>query len=165
MDAGLAGILGTLLGFATSSIKDAIASFSKGKKFEIALQAELNRAIRTLDEKMSWLERPLPAGMVEKLSHRIVAVDGKPLYLGEKEALRIPYQFWSKNYPEIVVIVSAKSFRRFSSLYDCLQRFETKFADMKYAFECSDGDSKVMALACYRDLKQIQKEIQELKRA
>src|ERR1035437_6433826 len=163
MDAGLAGILGTLLGFVTSSVKDAIGKFSKGKKFEIALQEEVNRAIRILDEKMSWLERPLPADIAEKFSDRVVVVDGKKMYLGEKETFHVPMRFWSKNYAEIVFIISAKAFPKFSSLYDCLQRFEAKFADMKYSFECTDGDSKVMAAACYSDLKGIQKEIEELR--
>ena len=36
-----------------------------------------------------------------------------------------------------------------------IRKFESKFREMKLAFQVSGGDPKQMALACYRDLIEI----------
>ncbi len=152
MDQGTAGLLGVLLGAALSSGGAIYRWYAKRRRYETAISLEFRRAVRMIDAKLSWLERPLPPSVVEAVPNRIVRIDGAPLYLGEDEKFTIPLPFWQTNFNEIVSLLPAKSFSSFAATAELIEMFETKFSDMKLSFLGTVGNPSEMAAACYKDL-------------
>ena len=163
IDGGLAAILGVILGAGLSSARAIYEWYSKRRRFEAAVELELRRVIRTIDAKLSWLQRPLPSDIVSHIGNRVVQIDGRDFYLGEQEQLAIPLSFWRANYKEIVSILPTSSFSAFAEAVELIEMFETKFSDMKSSFGGTVGDPKQMAAVCYRDLIQIAERLKQSK--
>jgi len=158
MNEGMIGIAGVIIGFLAATMKEWYERNEKRKRFELAIKIELEEAVDQIMDKMRWLEREKtpndPAG--------IVSVDGRQMYLGEKEKFQVATPFWNNNYSEIVAVTSTEAYKQFSKAFKLLRKFESKFADMKLSFECHTGDPKTMAAAVYKDLKKIQTDLQNL---
>lgn len=161
MDQGIAAILGVVLGAGLSSTRAIYEWYAKRRRYETAISLEIRRAVRTIDAKLSWLERPLPPSIVEAVPDRIVRIDGAPLYLGEDEKFTIPLPFWQANYKEIVSLLPNRSFSSFAEVAELVEMFETKFSDMKQSFLGTVGDPGEMAAACYKDLLAIRQRVKQ----
>lgn len=161
MDQGTAGLLGVLLGAALSSAGTIYRWYAKRRRYEAAISLEFRRAVRMIDGKLSWLERPLPPSIVEAVPNRIVLIDGVPIYLGEDEKFTITLPFWQTNFNEIVSLLPAKYFSSFASIAELVEMFEAKFSDMKLSFLGTVGNPSEMAAACYKDLLAIRRSIRQ----
>lgn len=161
MDQGLAAILGVLLGIGASSTGAIYKWYAMRRRYETAISLELRRAVRMIDAKLSWLERPLPPSIVAAVPDRIVQVNGASLYLGEDEKFTVPLPFWQTNYKEIVSLLPNKSFSAFAETAELVETFETKFSDMKLSFLGTVGNPGEMAAACYKDLLAIRQRLKQ----
>ena len=159
IDQGVAGLLGVLLGAALTSGGAIYRWYAKRRRYEAAISIEFRRAIRMIDVKLSWLERPLPPNVVEAVPDRIVRIDGVPRYLGEDEKFTIPLPFWQTNFNEIVSLLPAKTFLSFAATAELVDMFEAKFFDMKSSFLGTVGNPGEMAAACYQDLRAIRRRL------
>lgn len=161
MDQGLAAIIGVLLGIGASSTGAIYKWYAMRRRYETAISLELRRAVRMIDAKLSWLERPLPPSIAETVPNRIVQIDGTGLYLGEDEQLSVPLPFWQTNYKEIVSLLPDKSFSAFAETAELIEMFEAKFSDMKLSFLGTVGNPGEMAAACYKDLLAIRQRLKQ----
>ena len=161
MDQGLAAIIGVLLGVGASSTGAIYKWYAMRRRYETAISLELRRAVRMIDTKLSWLERPLPPNIAEAVPNRIVQIDGVSLYLGEDEKFTIPLPFWQTNYKEIVSLLPNKSFSSFAETAELVEMFEVKFSDMKLSFHGTVGNPGEMAAACYKDLLSIRQSLKQ----
>lgn len=161
IDQGTAGLLGVLLGAALSSGGAIYRWYAKRRRYETAISLEFRRAVRMIDAKLAWIERPLPPSIIEAVPNRIVRISGAPLFLGEDETFTIPLPFWQTNFNEIVSLLPAKSFSSFAATAELIEMFETKFSDMKLSFLGSVGNPSEMAEACYKDLLAIRQRIKQ----
>lgn len=161
MDQGLAAILGVLLGAGLSSARAIYEWCAKRRRYETAISLELRRAVRMIDAKLSWLERPLPPSIVAAVPDRIVQIDEAYLYLGEDEKFTIPLPFWQTSYKEIVSLLPNKSFSSFAETAELVEMFEAKFSDMKLSFLGTVGNPGEMAAACYKDLLAIRQRLKQ----
>ncbi|MEO1144345.1 MAG: hypothetical protein AAFY26_01910 [Cyanobacteria bacterium J06638_22] len=92
----------------------------------------------------------------------MVEVNGRALYLGEKEEFELNFRFWDENYTDIILILSTKDFSLFANIYQLFEDFILKFNQMKRAFEEDTGNKGKIALICYQDLHLLFKEIERL---
>jgi hypothetical protein len=158
---GIVAILGVIIGAGLSYVRDITGWLTKRKSFDIGATFELRKALRKINDKMSWLSRPIPEDLRKALAKGLVTVDGQDLYLGEVEEFKVPLRFWERNYVDILSLMSARRFQQFAEAFDLVQQFEAKFAEMKTAFLGSVGDPKKMARACYNELREIKKHLDE----
>lgn len=161
LDQGIAAILGVLLGAGLSSTRAIYEWYAKRRRYETAISLELRRAVRMIDAKLSWLERPLPPSIVQSMPNRVVQIDGARLYLGEDEKFTIPLPFWQTNYKEIVSLLPNKSFSSFAETAELIEMFEDKFSDMKLSFRGTVGNPSEMAAACFKDLLAIRQRLKQ----
>lgn len=159
MDQSTAGLLGVLLGAALSSGGAVCRRYAKRRRYETAISFEFRRAVRLIDAKLSWLQRPLPSGVVAAVPDRLVRIDGAPLYLGEDEKFTLALPFWQTNFQEIVSLLPTDSFSSLAATAELIEMFETKFCDMKLSFLGTVGNPGEMAAACHKDLLAIQKRL------
>jgi len=125
-------------------------------KLERAVAKEILNAIKKVDQKVSWIERPVSREELPGADpNHFVTIGQRDYYLGEREKFHIPLPFWTGNSCEIILTISEQSYDKFSDMVQLLQEFETKFIEMKQAFDCSVGDSKIMAASAFEDLKAI----------
>ena len=128
---------------------------TKGSRFENAVRAEIDQAKDSVHQKMLWLSRdqtPYRAQIEERL---LIEFEGKLLYLGEPEDFSLTLPFWDHNLRDVIEATSARAFNRMCREVSLLRKFESKFREMKLAFQIGGGDPKQMALACHRDLIEI----------
>ena len=85
----------------------------------------------------------------------LIEFKGKLLYLGEPEDFSLTLPFWDHNLRDVIEATSTRAFNRMCREVSLLRKFESKFREMKLAFQIGGGDPKQMALACYRDLIEI----------
>jgi hypothetical protein len=151
----IAALLGVVTGFILPLLVAYVQSRMKGSRFENAARAEIAEAKSRVHEKMLWLSRnqaPYRAHSDERL---LVAFDSKLLYLGEPEEFTLALPFWQQNLRDLIEVASTSAFNNLCREVSQLRKFESKFREMKLAFQIGGGDPKQMALACYRDLIQI----------
>ena len=133
---------------------------SKRERFERAIVKELERAIKKVDGKIRWMEKPATRELIPNADPKhIVTIGKRDFYLGERETFHVALPFWTNSYCEIVASISSSAFDKFSDIVELLQEFETKFADMKLSFDCVIGDPKKMAAVLYEELKEIHAKI------
>jgi len=131
----------------------------RGARYENAARVEIGRAKETVHEKMRWLSRDVPRSLQRGDKLMVESGDGKLLYLGEDERFFVSLLFWDTYSGAIVQALSHQAYQRLALEVYRLRRFEQKFREMKLAFKTGSGDPKVMALACYRDLQEIEREL------
>lgn len=161
IDQGTAVLLGVLLGAALSSGGAIYRWYAKRRRYETVIGLEFRRAVRMIDTKLAWIERPLPPNIIEAVPDHIVRIGGMPLYLGEDEKLTIQLPFWQTNFNEIVSLLPTKSLSSFATTAELIEMFETKFSDMKLSFLGSVGNPGKMAEACYKDMLSIRQRIKQ----
>jgi hypothetical protein len=152
MDKMLSALLGTFVGFLLPTLAGLIKSRTLGKRFANAVRQELAQAAERIHRKMVWLSRDVTAELTGKDSKRIVECDGRSLFLGELETFEIALSFWQGNIRAIAEITDTATFDQICEQVALVRRFESKFKDMKAAFNFSDQNPKEMALVCYREL-------------
>ena len=161
MEKILIGLLGALIGFALPYITKLWETFIKTKRIKSALFAEIRYAKREIELKLEWIGRDVTNQINEVDKKRLIDYKEKKLFLGEKEVFNLKCKYWEDKYCEIAEILSESEFAYFAEIHRLMSKFVEKFAQMKGAFETDFGDPKWMALACYEDLLQINKELQE----
>ena len=152
MNQGIAALLGVVVGALLTALTSLCGWWCKRGRFEAAVGFELEKALRTMQEKMRWIKAPPPPGVPPD---DIVEIDGNALYLGQEEAFHLDLNFWQSNYRDIVEHLQSAAFIEYSETVDTMRQFEEKFAGMKRAFKGTIGDHKAMAAACYRDLTRL----------
>ena len=158
---GAIAVLGVVVGAALSYVRDISEWLAKRRSVEIGAAFELRKAQRAIHKKMDWLSRSIPINIKEAVASRVVTVNGHDLYLGEDEEFEVPIKFWERNYRDILSLLSTRRFPQFAEAFDLVQSFEVKFREMKNTFRGSVGEPKVMAEACYQDLRRIMKRLDE----
>ncbi len=155
MNQAITALLGAVTGFFLPLIASYVRSRTKGSRFENAVRAEIDQAKDSVHQKMLWLSRdqtPYRAQIEERL---LIEFEGKLLYLGEPEDFSLTLPFWDHNLRDVIEATSARAFNRMCREVSLLRKFESKFREMKLAFQIGGGDPKQMALACHRDLIEI----------
>jgi hypothetical protein len=161
MDQGTAAIIGVIIGGLLTMVPSIFAHFSKRKKFQTAISYDIAEAIDLIDRKLEWMERPLPQEIIDMYPDLMVRINDKFLFLGEKEQLSFPLIFWKTYYFEIVSLIDHNKFKKYHKAYRLINDFKNKFDDMKASFLGTSGDPKIMALACYKDLKKIREKLND----
>lgn len=157
---------GVIGGFALPYLAKTWETLRRAKRIKSALTNEITCAKKEIEFKLEWLYRDVSAQLKEVDETRIVDYNGKKLYLGEDEAFTLKCKYWEDRYNDIVEILRKPDFSYYATIHQLISNFVKKFGQMKAAFSSSIGDSKLMALACYKDLVQIDKEIeQQIKKA
>lgn len=154
MDQGITALLGVVLGFLLPSVASLVRSYTTGRRFENAVRAELAEAKRLVELKMRWILRD-ETGVTpdaRRNPNHVVPCYGRLLYLGEPEDFSVHLPFWEQNIRAIVEVTPAKSFATLFQEIVLVNKFVSKFRDMKLAFTSGLGDPKWMALACLGDL-------------
>jgi hypothetical protein len=155
MNQAIPALLGAITGFFLPLIASYVRSRTRGSRFENAVRAEIDEAKNSVHQKMLWLSRdqmPYRSQIEERL---LIEFEGHLLYLGEPEDLSTALPFWDHNLRDVIEATSTRAFNRMCREVSLLRKFESKFREMKLAFQTGGGDPKQMALACYRDLIQI----------
>lgn len=155
----LAALIGAATGFFLPSLAAYIRSRTKGTRFENAANEDLDAARESIHQKMMWLSRdqtPFRAQTEERL---LVEFEGKLLYLGEDEEFIVALPFWEQNLRDIAEVASTRAFNKIARKVLLTRKFVSKFREMKLAFKIGGGDPKQMALACYRELEEIHKQL------
>ncbi|KAB2958506.1 MAG: hypothetical protein F9K13_13405 [Candidatus Methylomirabilis oxygeniifera] len=128
-------------------------SYTTGRRFENAVRAELAEAKELIDRKMRWILRDETGVTPESRNpSHVVACYGRLLYLGEPEDFSVHLPFWEQNIRAIVEVTPAKPFAALFQEIVLVNKFLSKFRDMKLAFTSGLGDPKGMAVACLEDL-------------
>lgn len=154
MDKGIVALLGVVLGFLLQSVASLVRSYTTGRRFENAVRAELEEAKKLIDRKMRWILRDETGVTPESRGNpsHVVVCYGRLLYLGEPEDFSVHLPFWEQNIRAIVEVTPAKPFAALFREIVLINRFLSKFRDMKLAFTSGLGDPKRMAIACLEDL-------------
>lgn len=154
MDQGITALLGVVLGFALPSVASLVRSYTTGRRFENAVRAELAEAKQLIALKMRWILRD-ETGVTpdaRRDPNHVVPYYGRLLYLGEPEDFSVHLPFWEQNIRTIVEVTPAKSFAKLFQEIVLVNKFVSKFRDMKLAFTSGLGDPHWMAIPCLRDL-------------
>jgi len=157
----LIGGFGVALGFFLNFLKSRFEELTKGKRYYYATSLELVDAIEKIKEKINWLSRDVSKEELKCDKNLLVEYENKLLFLGEDESFTVDLKFWSDNLKDIVSVVNNNSFIYLFSSYKLIKKFESKFKDMKFSFKVNTGNSKEIALNCYKDLLKIYKDLQE----
>jgi len=161
MSAVIAALLGVVTGFVLPLLLAYVQSRMKGSRFENAVRTEIAEAKSRVHEKMLWLSRYQTPYLAQTDERLLVEFEAKLLYLGESEEFTLALPFWQQNLRELVEVASTGAFNDLCREVSQLRRFESKFREMKLAFQIGAGDQlgsgapKQMALACYLDLLDI----------
>jgi hypothetical protein len=161
MDQGVAALVGVVVGFLLPTFYSLAQSYIAGHRFENAARAELSEAKELIGRKMRWIlrdETGITPDSARDPSH-VVACYGRLLYLGEPEDFSVHLPFWEQNIRAIVEVTRAKPFGELFREVVLVNRFVSKFRDMKLAFTSGLGDPKWMAIACLGDLTRIHDEL------
>lgn len=161
MDPGLAAIIGVVVGSLLSLVWPLIQWIQKRSALKMSIVFELHRANRLLNDRVAWIQQPVPDDTLKNNPERVVNIEGQNLLLWQSEAVRLPLPFWDKHCVELAGVISSKDFMDLATAVDLLQQFETKDIDMVASYQNPNNDqAKEMARACFFDLQQIQKKLQ-----
>ena len=152
MNQAVTALLGAITGFLLPSLASYIRSRTKGSRFENAVRAEIDQAKDSVHQKMLWLARDHTAYSAQTDERFLIPFDDHLLYLGEPEEFSLTLPFWDHNLRDVIEATSTRAFNRMCREISLLRKFESKFREMKLAFQVGGGDPSQMALACYRDL-------------
>ncbi len=155
MNQAIPALLGAITGFFLPLIASYVRSRTKGSRFENAVRAEIEEAKDSVHQKLLWLSRDQTPFRSQTDRQLLVEFEGKLLYLGEPEDFSLTLPFWEHNLRDVIEATPTKAFNRMCREVSLLRKFESKFREMKLAFQIGGGDPKQMALACYRDLIEI----------
>ena len=168
MDSGIAALIGVALGFIFSSAAAAVRHYVTGRRFASAVRAELAEAKELIHGKLRWLlrdEKGVTPDPRRDPSHQVVWQTKKPpkeclprerlLYLGEPEDFVVNLPFWEQHILAIVELLPATSFAEFRREVGLVNKFVTKFRQMKNSFTAGLGDPEMMAKRCLEDLTTI----------
>ncbi len=95
---------------------------------------------------MLWLSRdqtPYRAQIEERL---LIEFEGKLLYLGEPEDFSLTLPFWDHNLRDVIEATSTRAFNRMCREVSLIRKFESKFREMKLAFQIGGGDPEADGL-------------------
>ncbi|MBC8114700.1 MAG: hypothetical protein H7062_10010 [Candidatus Saccharimonas sp.] len=154
MSETIGALLGVVLGFLLPSVASLLRSYTTGRRFENAVRAELAEARELLGRKMRWIlrdETGVTPDPRRDPSH-VVNYCGRLLYLGEPEDFSVHLPFWEQNIKAVIEVTPAKAFATLFREVVLVNRFVSKFRDMKLAFTSGLGDPTWMAIACLGDL-------------
>lgn len=157
----LGAALGGVLGFSLPYLAAVLDRIRATKRFAGALGLEVQSGRELIASKMEWLGRDVTGHLHRADASRVVDFGGIKLYLGEREEFEVPVRFWTEQYTEIVLALEPEQYARFARIYGFFSDFSKKFEEMKKSFKYTDGDSKVMALACHDDLKRLAEKIKQ----
>jgi len=155
------GLIGGLIGFALPYASKLWETFTKTKRIKSALLGEVRHTKREIELKLKWIDRDVSNHLNQVDERRIVDYKGKKLFLGEQEEFKTKCKYWEEKYYETAELLSESEFAYFAELHRLISKFVEKFAQMKGAFETGYGDPKWMARACFEDLIQINRELEE----
>ena len=157
----LIGISGGVIGFASPHAAKLWDRLTKTRRIKSAIINDMKYAMKDIEDKNSWLSRDVSDHLNEVDRSRIVDTGNMHLYLGERESFTLRCKYWEERYCDIVESLSNDDFTKYSNIHRELSRYTQKFMQMKGAFETELGDPKKMALACYKDLINITKDIKQ----
>lgn len=162
MDQVIVAFLGALFGFALPFGANVWDKITKQRRYKAAITKEVERIKQQIESKLNWLSRDVSPHILDVNQDGVVEVNGRALYLGEKEEFELNFRFWDENYTDIILILSTKDFSLCASIYQLFEDFILKFNQMKRAFEEDTGNKGKIALICYQDLLLLFKEIERL---
>ena len=154
MGQGIVALLGVVIGFILSSLASLVRAYTTGRRFENAVRAELAQAKELIHRKMLWVlrdETGISPDPKRDPSHQI-SWQGKLLYLGEPEDFAVQLPFWEQNVRTIVELTAAKAFAALFREIVLVNKFVSKFREMKLSFTSGLGDPRWMGVACLEDL-------------
>lgn len=131
----------------------------RGKKYQIAIEAEVHAAMEAIEEKINWMSRDITDDSGIKDTLCVYDDKGRRLFLGEEESMTLSFPLWEKHMNEVVEALDTESFRSLSKRISLANRFVAKLGDLKIAFECERGDAKKMAQAIFKDMRNIQTDL------
>jgi hypothetical protein len=152
---GFTGLAGLVLGFFLNYLKTKLENKAKGKRYYYASSLQLIVAIEKIGEKITWISRDISHEDIDVEKKLTVHFDNSLLYLGEHETFKVDLAFWDKNLSNIVKVTDFDSFSLLFNTVKQIKKFEIKFKEMKIAFKVHVGNSKEIALQCYKDLVRI----------
>ena len=155
MNQAITALLGAITGFFLPLIASYVRARLMGSRFENAVRAEIEEAKIRIQHKLLWVSRDHTPYISQSEQCLLIEFKGKLLYLGEPEDFSIALPFWDHNLRDVIAATSTRAFNRMCREVSLIRKFESKFREMKLAFQISGGDPKQMALACYRDLIEI----------
>jgi len=150
----IVALLGVVIGFMLSSLASVVRAYTTGRRFENAVREELGVAKEQIHRKMRWVlrdEKEVAPDQRRDPSHQ-VAWQGRLLYLGEPENFEVRLPFWEQNVRTIVELTPAKAFAALFREVVLVNKFVSKFSEMKLSFTSGLGDPKWMGVACLEDL-------------
>jgi hypothetical protein len=154
MSQSIGALLGVVIGFVLSSLASVVRSYTTGRRFENAVRAELEEAKKLIRRKMLWVlrdETGVTPDPKRDPSHQ-VAWRGRLLYLGEPEDFAVHLPFWEQNVRTIVELTPTRAFAALFREIVLVNKFVSKFREMKLSFTSGLGDPKWMGMACLEDL-------------
>jgi hypothetical protein len=176
MNSGIAALLGVTLGFIFSIGADLVRQYVAGRRFASAIRAELAEAKDLIYGKMRWVLRnekgvDVSPGTKRVAGHQIAwtwnptpppkecSPCERLLYLGEPEEFVVSLPFWEQHVLAIVERIPAPTFAQFRREVGLVNRFVSKFGEMKMSFTTDLGNAAWMATACLNDLITIHDEL------
>ncbi|MEO1149239.1 MAG: hypothetical protein AAFY26_27360, partial [Cyanobacteria bacterium J06638_22] len=98
MDQVIVAFLGALFGFALPFGANVWDKITKQRRYKAAITKEVERIKQQIDSKLNWLSRDVSSHILEVNQDGVVEVNGRTLYLGEKEDFELTFRFWDENY-------------------------------------------------------------------
>lgn len=142
--------------YTAKKVIEGCATLSDRKKLAAAIFVEINNAEERIAGKMQWIEkqkRPQnPAHLFFKYNKSFIGMNP-----GERFECLMP--FWSENKDAILKRMSATDIAAIYNKIALIQQFEQKYKDLAQCFELDTEDNRVMACACFDDLKKLQAKI------
>jgi len=154
---GFLSLLGLFLNQRWQDSRQKQQAVERGRKYQIAIEAEVDAAKEAIKEKINWMSRgTTDSGIDDTLC---VVREGKRLFLGENESMTLSFPLWEKHMNEVVEAIDTESFRSLSKQISLAHEFVAKLGDLQFAFACGRGDAKKMAGAIFEDMLNIQTEL------
>jgi hypothetical protein len=154
-------LVSAMFGFSLPYLAGVWDRSKRVRRIKSAVMRELSEVTADIEAKMAWVGRDVPGDLEETDASRIVELDGRRLYLGEREKFEVSRAYWNSKYTQIAEEIGNRDFSDFYAMHRLVDRFERKFAEMKLTFEISVGKNNVMGRACFFDLKRISEELRD----